>query len=246
MKIVFLKKEKEQADYNIISTITDKISEFETELVDIHCSLNSSIRDLGEFRMLQERLDTLTTKYYMDKNSFEDVFKDLQRRFERYGAILKNNALIAIFALIIPYIGLILGLTIECFNLIYLKKVKDDLKYLGEYSDYVETKFNIIKTNIEIKYDFLNSKLKEYANKKNRVELDYDDDYTFYYANQILSNYLKGHDVAIEDIDPKIILAMKCMLQIDLKSDCDDLMKLLNDAKRESLENSVEKVKKLN
>ena len=206
MKKLFFKKEKEEMDYTIISTIFDKINEFETELVDIHCGLNNSIDDLGEYRILQGKLNTLTTKFYGDKNLFEEILGDLQRRFERYGSILKNNALFAIFALIIPYIGFILGLTIEGVNLLYLKKVKDDLKFLEQYSDEVETKFSIIQKNIEIRYDSLNKKLKEYADKQNRVELDYEDDYTFYYANQILTNYLEGYDIVIDDIDPKILL----------------------------------------
>ena len=245
MKKKLFKKKKDKIDYTPISTLPDKINEYETVLVDIHCSLNDSIGDLSEYLMLQQKLDDLTTNFYSDKRCYEEIFEDIQRRFKRYGAILRNNALLAICALFIPYVGFLIGLTLESFNLIYLRKVNGILKDIEDYSDQVETKFNIIKKNIEIRYDSLNKKLKEYADKKDEVESYSSDDYTFYYASMILGSFLDGCELSVDDLEPNISLALKCILRQDLRCDSDDLRELLERAKKEMEKVNKPKVKHL-
>lgn len=228
MKRFYLSKD-ELIDSKEIDSYYEKIEEFNKQLVDIHCSLTSDTNDLQNFYCVQEDLDKLTEKFYVFNFHVEEQLKSEIRKNKIFGRFLKYCILIYAFFIVAPKIGILLTIYLETYNYINTKANKAALEELERHFESMQRQFKIIKKNIEVKYYLLNEKIKEFANAQKPFSDENKEDLTYYYALQMISYYLSGYEVNLEEVDKNILVAMKYILQEHLKNDFEDVNLLLNE-----------------
>ena len=226
MRKLFATEEKPDTS-EIIDSCYESVDKFNEDIVNIHCSLTNNIDSLEEFRIIQTKLDELTNDFYTFDNYFEESFEEEINKYRRLEKTFKLLISLSLFCILLPP-GLILVLAFLFSNYVRLKVVRNALEDLDSSYDELERKCQIIKNNIRNKYSLLNKRIKEYATNTKIEGLNLNEDYTYYYAIQIINSYLDGFDITLDNIDSNIELAIKNILQEDLQSESTDLMLLLN------------------
>ena len=241
MKSFYLSKE-DLVDSEETDSFYQNILEYEKMLVDIHCSLVKKVADLHELYDIQEQLDKLTEEFYVFNFQFETKFSNTITKNKRFGKFLKYCIPLYLFNIVIPEIGIMLALFLETYNYINIKANKEALLMLeASYTD-LQRKCNIIKENIAIKYKLLNERIREYSNGSKNKDLSIEEDLIYYYALQVISNYLNGFITNFDEVEENTMYAIKDILQEYLKSDNEDLNILLGEVKSE--EKSLKLIRK--
>ena len=213
---------------------SDKIDEFNADIVDIHCSLCRKIDSLEKLRTIQDKLDKLTEEFYVFCFDTDKTFKEGIANRKKYQRFLKYYMVFNIFSLIIPIIGVVSLLLLEILAINNLIKSKAVLGILERNYDEFQRSTKIIKENINMRYSLLDKRIKEYAcGTKDRGT---DEDFTYYYAMEMIESYLQGFDLSLEGVDYNLLTAMKNILQTNFKQEDVDLSILLNQAKKENTE----------
>ncbi len=205
----------------IINEYKEKIDNFNTRIVDIHCRLASTNCELKELRQIQKDLDRLTAEYYLFETFCDETIEDTRNQMKNMEAKYKKRKYYLLLWALIPVLGFLITLVLLVKNHIDLKTVQTAESYLNDVEKELTEKSEMIEKNLQSKFAFLDKKLSSY------VGSDVEKGQAIYYANEIISNYLDGYDVWPELLDPITQDLMRQMLQKDLQSENDDLEDLL-------------------
>lgn len=232
MKITQLKSEDSVTLLKEIKSFYEEMDKFSSKIVEIHCALSKKTFTLNEFRSIQRELDELTSKFYVFNYGLEEKTKKNIIKLKCYEKLLQFNTIFSPIFLIIPEIGPILAILIALDCILHFIMTRNTREDLEAKVQAIKVECQIIKQNLDNKYAMLEKKLQEYASYSDTSDLDVSDNYYFYYANDMINNYLNGYDILYDEVDIKIINAMKYILKQELQTDCDDLKTLLEMAKR--------------
>ena len=203
----------------------DKIESFNKQIVDIHCSLVSQVNNLNDLGTIQEQLDELTTNFYSFDYIWQETVSDVRQQLEETEKSLKKRTFFLVLLVIIPYIGILVALLLIINNYLHLKSVTMAKEMLNELEKELTSTSQKIEESINSKYSLLNKKIASFIGRS-IVEKE-EDNYEFYFANEIINNYIAGFDLEIDTIDQNTKTLICNMLQKELNTDITDINILL-------------------
>lgn len=213
--------------YSEIESFEKEMDNYSRKLLNIHCTLNDKIDDLIEFRTIQSELDELTTKFFVFDFNMEREFNEILTKYKSYSRRLKLNIFLSAIITLIPMVGLMLSIILFLSNLMRLKDAVQLLKKISKKRTELNNCSEIIKKNIEARYRLLETRLQEYATNTKKLKLKEKIELTYYCATQIISSYIDGYDVNVDELDSQIQSAIKYILQRELNVDDNNLNHLL-------------------
>ena len=211
----------------------EKMNELNTKMVDLHCDLISKNLSIDELRDLQDRLNSLAICYHMFEMTFhgevDSLKKDLTEKRDKHS---RRSKYFTAFA-IIPGIGLLLAVYLVLHNYNITLEAKLELKSLEDIENEIDANLSIMERMLNSKFIFINNRFAQLANDQANIIQGYDTtkDIVYYDANEMITNYLECYELNLDDVEPETQKAMIKMLQIDLHTDNNDLMQLLEKAK---------------
>ena len=212
-----------------LSEYEEKIDKFNSRVVDIHCRLVANINNLEELMNIQKELDKLTTEFYSFCLIWQDGTNDVAKQLEEMERKQRRKAPLLFLYSLIPFIGLILTIIFLINNRLYINVIKTAQQQLISKIEELTKDSNIIEDNLNNKYAFLNKKIAQFAGQKQPQKEN--EDYTFYFANEIINNYLDGYEIAFDTINPETQEAIRKILEKELRISNKDLEELLKLAK---------------
>ena len=216
-----------------IKNFKDTMDAINTEMVELHCKITRNDLSLDELRTIQEDLNTLAIKYHLLDYSFNSVVdsekEQLNKQKDKYA---KKSKYCTAFALIPGFgIGLAIYFVLKNYNITL--EAKYNLNELAKLEDEMDANLSIINRMLSSKFITINNKFAMLTNDKENIIPNYDTtkDIFYYDANELIVNYLNDYTFNVDDVEPGTQKAMIKLLQLDLKTDNNDLFQLLEKAR---------------
>lgn len=223
------KREKELEDQQVLN---DAYAAFN----EVHSLLTESTFTEATYEEAKIKITEAYGKMTFAKNYFryenEDKKKNIRKRF------LSISISVFAISIALAFINFIAFLIAYVIGRLVLKKLMEDTNAQLKGIEEIDKKLEEIEKIYQNKSDLLNRKAIKLviAQKVPSVTNDRLTNVCIY-ANEIIANYIDGFDLNVDDIDSETKLVMLQILQIELKTEEEDLPTLLQLAKEKANKN---------
>ena len=217
-----------------MESIKYNLNNINKDMVELHCMLSSSLNE-KELKNAQEMINKLNSDFEFLTFEYNSYVNDINERLKRKKDIYSRRSKYCAIVAVIPVIGLFLAVFLVLRNYNRLLEIRVSQDLLNEFSDEISPNIKIISEMLERKNVLIN----RITNKRNNYYSNKLDLYSF------VIELLNDEDYSIlNKLNNETKKAIIKILQKDLNTDCNDLLKLLNEEKIKK-NNSKKLIKKL-